>query len=98
VVAAIDGNERGKATIRILGLNRRELMDARWRAQSQALDGLEGRVGQLMSSEDALAERADTYMGRKAPFSRAVYDWFTERVRLVSERALTAAQATQSSP
>jgi uncharacterized protein (TIGR02646 family) len=93
VVAAIDGSPRGKATIRILGLDRRELTEERWREQARALEALEGRVGQLMSDENALATRAPDYMGPKAPFSRAIHDWFVERARLVSARAIAAAKA-----
>lgn len=98
VVTAIDGNSRGEATIRILGLNRPDLTDERWRHQAQALEALEGRVGELMTNRTALATRAPGYMGPKAPFSRAVHDWFVERARLVSARAIAAARNAHRRP
>lgn len=96
VVTAIDGNVRGTATIRMLALNRRELMEERWREQSRALQALKSEVGQLLVSEDALREQAEEYMGPRAPFSRAVHDWFVERVRVISARAAEAAKAAQT--
>lgn len=95
VVTAIDGNPRGMATIRMLGLDRRELMEERWREQSRALEAMENRVGRLLTDDAGIGDRAQEYMGPKAPFSRAVHDWFVERVRLVSIRAQKAAEDAQ---
>lgn len=91
VVTAIDANPRGLATIRVLGLDRHELMDERWSEQARALQGLEGEIGRMLSGDELDAPRIAEYMGPKARYSRAVYDWFVERVERVSQRAREAA-------
>lgn len=93
VVVAIDDNPRGAETIRVLDLNRNKLMDARWKAQSQALQALEGDVGRFMTDNGTDSPRFAEYLGPKARFSRAVHDWFLERTRLISARARKAAEA-----
>lgn len=95
VVTAINGNARGKATIRLLGLDRRELMDERWRHQSTAIEAMETSIGRMLSGDEPIDGRARRYMAKDRPFSRAVHDWFVERVNRISAKALEAAGRLQ---
>jgi uncharacterized protein (TIGR02646 family) len=96
VVTAINGNARGRATIRLLGLDRRELTEERWRHQSSAIDAMESPVGGLLGGDEPIDDRARRYMARDRPFSRAVHDWFVERAARISARALAAAARIQA--
>lgn len=96
VVTAIDGNPRGEATIRMLGLDRQDLTDERWEQQSLAVVAMATTLAQMIDDEDAGGDRIAQYTGPAAPFSRAVYDRFEEQVRIATERALAIAAAAQA--
>jgi uncharacterized protein (TIGR02646 family) len=91
VVTPVNNHPKGLYTIRVLGLDRKELMDERWLAQGQALEALESELGRMLTRDELSTERIERYMGPGARFSRAVHDWFVERVRLVTKRALDLA-------
>lgn len=100
MVVAIDDDPKGVETIRVFGLDREALNDARWRAQGNAIRGLQMPVAKMLDDDvynmKATNKEVDYYIGPDAPFSCAVTDWFIERARIVKNRLDKATQRLRS--
>jgi hypothetical protein len=87
IIAPLDGNARGRATIEVFGLNRRELVEERWGRQSEAVEGLAPLVTDIWRNvanpnHDALRDR---WVGRGAPFSASVNAVVKEGLQVVDQ-------------
>ena len=72
VIAPVDDNPRGVATIKVFGLDRPELTEDRWRRQGEAVSALGPSLLDVFRERGTGTEEFDAWMGPKAPYSAAV--------------------------
>lgn len=88
VISAIDGNPKGKATIEVLKLDRRELTDDRWLEQRKAIRGLGPSVMDAFIGKTSDQGEMELWTGAGAKYSRAVQAYIRIRGRALIDELL----------
>lgn len=83
VVSAIDDDPRGVATIKVFGLDRKDLTDDRWVLQQQAVNGIGPAVLNVLTGAGGAANLIELWMGPRAQYSRAVRAYALIRGRIL---------------